>query len=381
MSRADQSRADRRVQTACLLILTFIASGFALWALRPVLVPVVLALFFTYWLTPIIDVQVRRLGIHRWVAVAITAMLALALLFGIGAIVGTSIASVSQRANLMAQRAPATTQPDPTVVMRVATWASATRLGHWLGLHPDSELLKLPTETAQELVQIVVRETTVIISNGTLVVVFVLFLLVGRGVKSPPRARLLIEIESRVKRYLVVIVSMSVLTGLLVGASLSILGVQFAAVFGLLALLLNFIPTLGGIIATLLPIPVVMLSPEMSVTARILAIAIPGGIQALLGAVQPKIQGDALEIHPVAVVVAVVFFTYIWGVAGAFVATPLIAVIKIILERLPATRSVAALLAGDLSMLSLFTRSAPSPRGTMAERPEPQSLVHSTPED
>ena len=380
MSRADQSRADRRVQTACLLILTFIASGFALAELRPVLVPFVMALFFTYWLTPIIDVQVRRFHIHRWVAVVITAMLALALLFGIGAIVGTSIASVSQQANVMAARTPAATQPG-TVATRAASWAASTRLGHWLGLRPESEFLKVPTETAQELVQVVVRETTVIISNGTLVVIFVLFMLVGRGVKTPPRVKLLIEIESRVKRYLVVIISMSVLTGLLVGAALSILGVQFAAVFGLLAMLLNFIPTLGGIIATLLPIPVVVLSPEMSVTAKILAIAIPGGIQALLGAVQPKIQGDALEIHPVTVIVAVVFFTTIWGVAGAFLATPLIAVIKIVLERLPATRSVAALLAGDLTMLSLFSRAAPAPRGFSMEKPEPQPLVHSTPED
>lgn len=381
MSRADQSRADRRVQTACLLILTFIASGFALWALRPVLVPFVLALFFTYWLTPIIDVQVRRFGVHRWVAVAVTAILALSLLMGIGALVGTSIASVSQRASVLAERTTPTTQPDTTMVTRVAAWAAATRPGRWLGLRANSEVLKLPTETAQDLVQTVVKETTVIISNGTLVLVFVLFMLVGRGVKSPPRALLLIEIENRVKRYLVVIISMSVLTGLLVGAALSILGVQFAAVFGLLALLLNFIPTLGGIIATLLPIPVVLLSPEMSVTAKILAIAIPGGIQAMLGAVQPKIQGDALEIHPVAVIVAVLFFTTIWGIAGAFLATPLVAVIKIILEHLPATRSVAAVLGGDLTKLSLFAPSAPPPRGFSVRPDEREPLVHSSRDD
>ena len=381
MSRADQSRADRRVQTACLLILTFIASGFALWALRPVLVPFVLALFFTYWLTPIIDVQVRRFHVHRWVAVAVTAILALSLLLGIGAIVGTSIASVSQRASVLAARTPPTTQPDTAMVARLATWAASTRPGRWLGLRADSEVLKVPSQTAQDLVQGVIRETTVIISNGTLVLVFVLFMLVGRGVKAPPRALLLIEIENRVKRYLVVIISMSVLTGLLVGASLSILNVQFAAVFGLLALLLNFIPTLGGIIATLLPIPVVVLSPEMSVTAKILAIAIPGGIQALLGAIQPKIQGDALEIHPVAVIIAVVFFTTIWGIAGAFLATPLVAVIKIILEHLPATRSVAAVLGGDLTKLSLFAPSTPAPRGFAVRQTEPEPLVHSSRED
>src|SRR5690348_17946689 len=106
MSRADQSRADRRVQTACLLILTFIASGFALWALRPVLVPFVLALFFTYWLTPIIDVQVRRLGIHRWLAVVNTAILALALLGGIGVIVAASIGKAAPPTEAPGVQAP-----------------------------------------------------------------------------------------------------------------------------------------------------------------------------------------------------------------------------------------------------------------------------------
>lgn len=385
MSRADQSRADRRVQTACLLILTFIASGFALWALRPVLVPFVLALFFTYWLTPIIDVQVRRFRIHRWLAVVNTAILALALLGGIGVIVASSISKATPTTPQTAAATPPGqtdgARPYEADLKRVTDWISQTRAGRWLGIHPDSPSLKIPAQTAADFVQIVLKETTVIISNGALVTVFVIFMLMGRGVKTPARPRLMIEIESRVKRYLVVVISISVLTGLLVGASLSILGVQFAAVFGLLALLLNFIPTIGGIVATLLPLPVILLSPEMSVTAKILAIAIPGGIQAAIGAVQPKIQGDALEIHPVAVLLALIFFGMIWGIAGAFVATPLIAVIKIILERLPATRSVAALLAGDLSMLSLFTRSTPVPRGFPMEKPEEQPLVHSHHDD
>ena len=60
----DQRRADSRVQTVCLLILTFIAGAVALYLLKPVLVPFVLALFFTYCLSPVIGV-LAHLAIMR----------------------------------------------------------------------------------------------------------------------------------------------------------------------------------------------------------------------------------------------------------------------------------------------------------------------------
>src|SRR5438105_11845949 len=63
--KVNQDRGDRRVQTVCLLVLTVIAVGVALFLLRPVLVPFILALLFTYCLTPLIELQVRRFGIPR----------------------------------------------------------------------------------------------------------------------------------------------------------------------------------------------------------------------------------------------------------------------------------------------------------------------------
>ncbi len=64
-----------RAQLICLVILTVIATGVALYLLRPVLVPFVLALFITYCLKPPIDLQMRHLKMPRWVAIASTAIL------------------------------------------------------------------------------------------------------------------------------------------------------------------------------------------------------------------------------------------------------------------------------------------------------------------
>ena len=91
------------------------------------------------------------------------------------------------------------------------------------------------------------------------------------------------EVETRIKTYLVTKFLVSALTGFLTGLTLAILGVDLALLFGVMAFLLNFIPSVGSIVAVLLPLPVVLVSPEMGLTTGILAFAIPGAIQFTLG--------------------------------------------------------------------------------------------------
>ena len=122
--------------------------------------------------------------------------------------------------------------------------------------------------------------------------------------------------------------------------------------FGFLAFLLNFIPNIGSIVATLLPVPVILLSPDLSWPARIAAVVIPTAIQFGIGnLLQPKLMGRSLDLHPVSVLLGLIFFGLIWGVVGMFLATPILGVVKILLERFEFTRSVGALLAGRLDSL------------------------------
>jgi AI-2 transport protein TqsA len=225
-----------------------------------------------------------------------------------------------------------------------------------IGIQPDQEtgrFFPFSASAGRELLSSLFTDLRDLVSNGALVVIFMIFILLGRKSDRPRPAGLLGEIEQRVQRYTVQLVVMSVVTGVGVGAMLALLNVEYAFLFGFLAFLLNFIPNIGSIIATLLPVPVVLLSPELSVTAKVLALALPAVFQFLLGnVVQPKIQGSMLELHPVAVLMALIFFGMIWGISGAFLAAPITAVIKIILERIPETRPMADLLAGNLDALN-----------------------------
>lgn len=349
MLKRKRDQGNQRVQTVCLLILTLIASGVALAMLRPVLVPFVLALFFTYSLSPVIDLQMRWFRIPRGAAIGGAAIVGLvvAALLGLG--VAASVGTMSHNLAMYHERFH---QFDERIAQ--------SPLLHRLGVRPQTEtggLLFTIPETATTatitFVYGVLGETTTVVAYSLAVVVFVIFILLGRSDGKPPPSGLLAEIETRVKRYIGQTVFFSALTGLLVAATLGVLGVEFAGVFGFLAFLLNFIPTVGAIIATLLPLPVVLLSPDLSITARVLALALPGGIEFVIGyLIQPKVQGGSLELHPVVVLMALIFFGMIWGPVGAFLAMPITGAIKIIFERIDATRPLAAAMAGELDGLS-----------------------------
>jgi AI-2 transport protein TqsA len=359
--------SNRRVQTVCLLILTLIALGVALALLRPVLVPFVLALFFAQCLAPVIDFQICRLRFPRVVAVTVASVMGLALLTGIGFLIAASVGKMSDKS--------------------VAYQASVQQFTHdlikspparWLGIKPDTtvgEILNVPEQQTIDFITAVLAETKTVLSQGATVLLLLAFILFGRRQRAPNRAGILAEIEARVQRYINLTVFISFLTGCLVGAVLSILGVQFAALFGFLAFLLNFIPNIGAVIATLLPLPIIFLSPQMTIVAKVLAIAIPAAIQVAIGSlVQPKMLGNSLQLHPVVLLLALLFFTMIWGVPGAFLATPLTAVIKIIFEKIPATHALAAVLAGDLGLLTMQVDEPEPPADPMDlwHAPEPQ---------
>jgi AI-2 transport protein TqsA len=340
---SNQNRADERVRTVCLLILAVIAVGAALSLLRPVLVPFCMALLLTYCLTPVIEFQVKYLRAPRGLALLGAGAVGLLSLLLLGYLTAVEVGVMTRHFEEYRDRlAQLTDQAVPAL--------------DGLGIHSRRGLDQARTiadGAGRQVLAALLGALTDLVSTGALVIVFMIFMLLGRAGPPYDPTSLLGEIEGRVRRYVVRMVGLSALTGLLVGLVLAALGVRFALVFGFLTFLLNFIPNVGSIIATLLPVPVVLLSPELSTAVQVLAVALPGAIQFLIGSlIQPRYYGDALDLHPVTVLLALVFFGTVWGIIGAFLAMPITGVIRIILGRIPATRPLAGLMAGDLEALT-----------------------------
>lgn len=332
----DATSLEQRIQTVCLLVLTTIAGAAALSWLRPALLPFVLALFIAFGLQPLVELGVRRAHLPRLLAISATGMLALLLLWLVGGLLSTSVAQLANNA--------ATYQAQITSLIRAAA-EPLQRLG--IELPAKISAAGISGKAIGETLLGATNAIVEVLSQSLLVTIFVIFLLIGG---SRPAAGVWREIELRVQRYLITKVILSVATGVLVGLTLSILGVDLALAFGLFAFLLNFIPSIGSVIATLLPLPVVLVSPEISTTVAILAIAIPASIQFAIGsAIEPKVMGDSLDLHPIAILIALIFWGMLWGVVGMLLAAPITAVMKILFERLEVTRPLGDLLAGRLS--------------------------------
>jgi AI-2 transport protein TqsA len=336
----DRRDHERRIQIVCLLILTAVAIGMALYFLRPVLIPFVLALFIVYALSPAIDLQARHLRIPRWAAAISTIILGCFMLFLLWLLIWSSVSQMAANATAYEEQ------------MRELIKTTGDKLPlERFGIQADElpQFLEVPQETTRGLLTAVVSSIMSVLSNGLLVVIFMIFMLASRGGQAPPEGSLRAQIDQRIKRYLLTKVLVSGTTGILVGVTLWLLGVELAMVFGLLAFLLNFIPNIGSVIATLLPLPVVVLSPDLSVAAKILAFLIPGAVQFAVGnLLEPKIMGQSLDLHPVVVLLGLIFFGWLWGIIGMIIATPIVAVTKIVLERIELTAPAARVLAGRL---------------------------------
>jgi AI-2 transport protein TqsA len=330
---------ETRVQTVCLVLISTVLTGAALYWLRPVMVPFVMALFITLGLRAGADFLEQRVRVPRSAALATTVFLGLAFLAGIGALVSASVSELSSQGELY--NAYLTELVDQ--VMRLVP--PKLRLGQ------EEALSSIPVASVGGFLGRTANAIAATLSNSLVVLVFVLFLLLGGRRRAA--GGMWGEAEKRVKRYLATKALTSLATGLLVGLTLSVLGVPLAAMFGLLAFLLNFIPSVGSIVATLLPLPIVLVSPEISTQVAVAAIAVPTAIQLVFGNfLEPKIMGESLDLHPATILLSLILWGTLWGVLGMILSVPITVVVKILCERFEGSRPVADLLAGRTDALA-----------------------------
>ncbi len=217
------------------------------------------------------------------------------------------------------------------------------------GIKLDSKAIqgaidKIPVLT---MAQNITGSAVSLVGNTMLVIVFVLFMITGDGTQRQQN-QLMVEIQGKVSRYVATKFLVSLATGILVGAVLGGFGVELTLMFAVLTVLFNFIPNIGSVMATLLPLPVLLLQFGLGwqtpVVISLLAI-----IQFSIGNIlEPKVMGESLDLHPVAILLFLMFWGLVWGLAGMFLAVPITAILKIIMSRIQTTKPVAELLAGRL---------------------------------
>jgi AI-2 transport protein TqsA len=362
-------RAELHVQTVCLSALTVVAIGFALWWLRPVMIPFVMAAFLAVALMPLVDFLDVRCRIPRTSAVCLALLLAVLVLVGIGLLVKISVNQITSNADLYEEQLEDLVkqiEKSPPVQWLDAKLSASNNgtpsdkppsadaveppSGHLD--HPEKKINPLNALTQSALQDLLWGATGVawgVVSQSVVVLVFLFFLLLSSVKRDRPIAGAWGEMENRIRSYVLTMTALSGVTGLLVGLVLALFGVHAAVLFGLLTFLLNFIPNVGSFISIVLPIPIVWLAPNFTTTQAILAIGIPAVIQFAIGNfIQPKLMGEHMKLHPVTILISLIFWGMLWGIVGAFLAVPITSIIRIACDRHPLTKPVASLMAGKL---------------------------------
>ena len=151
------------------------------------------------------------------------------------------------------------------------------------------------------------------------------------------------RMSGKFTRYFVVQAFTSVLTGLLTYLYCLLLGVEFAFVWGVVGFAFNFVPTVGSILAVVPPTLFAAAFSGLGQAALLLlGLAL---IQLALGNfVDPALQGKAVKLAPVVVLLSVVFWGWLWGIGGAIIAVPVTVALVLLLQEFDATRPVAVLL-------------------------------------
>ena len=136
----------------------------------------------------------------------------------------------------------------------------------------------------------------------------------------------------------------SVATGLLAGVWVAVLGIDFAVLWGLLAFLLNYIPNFGSLIAAIPPVllGLIQYGPGSAVLVGIGYVALNIVVGSVL---EPRLMGRRLGISPLALLVSLVFWGWLWGAVGLLLAVPMTMAIRVVFEDFEQLRWLAVLIA------------------------------------
>lgn len=148
---------------------------------------------------------------------------------------------------------------------------------------------------------------------------------------------------AKYRRYMLVRTLMSMITGLLVWGFLSLWNLPLASEWGVMAFALNYIPFIGPLFATVLPTLFAVAQFDVWQNA-IVVFACLNVIQFMVGSyLEPLIAGSILSMSPFLVLFAVFFWTFLWGISGAFIGVPIVIAILTLCENHPSSRWVAEL--------------------------------------
>ena len=341
MSNQSEQHAPRDSGQIIFLLAALIIIAAGLKSAQEIMVPFLLAAFIaTIAATPMF--WIRAKGVPAGIALALVVVGIFTALLLIGAVATQSTSAFIAKLPFYQERL-VSIQGD--LVVALEGFGIPVDLSKLLEGFSLSSALKFAGSTLASLGNL--------LSNGFLIILTVIFILAEatsfypklNSVLSNPQRDLVYftRFANNMNRYVALKTSMSLLTGLLVSVALWILDIDFPILWGLLAFLLNFIPTIGSIFAAIPPLLLALIqhSPSAAGAVALVFFLINMGVGNVL---EPRYMGKGLDLSTLVVFLSLIFWGWILGTVGMFLSVPLTMTGKIAMEANPRTVWLARLL-------------------------------------
>lgn len=368
-----RSRPGDNLRTVAVLLITVAV----LYVGREIFVPFALAILLSFLLAPPVA-WLRRTRMPRTAAVALVVTTAVALLAGAGFVVGSqalsmigdlpkyqksmhekirSIRSEVSGSGMLKRSADVVKELGRDLSEATGTVSPSGKPGNGGTQEPMTVRIEAdenPLRTVQELLGPIVKP----LGTAGLVIVFVFFVLLApsdlrdrfirlAGSDLHKTTEALSVAASRVSRYLLMQLVVNATYAIPLGIGLYLLGVPGAMLWALLAMVLRFIPYLGPVIAAVFPITLAfVVDPGWSMLVWTVVLILTLELISN-NIVEPWLYGASTGMTPMAVILAAIFWTLLWGTPGLILATPLTVCLVVMGRYVPRLTFIEVLLGSD----------------------------------
>ncbi len=378
-------RADFPPGVFGMMAVLVTATGIAiLYFAREVFVPITLAVLLSFLLAPGVR-WLRRLGVGRITAVTLTVMIAFMAIAGFAAVIVSEASSLAQQLpeyqyNLgskirsfpgmvpgggILRRATETLRELGEELSRAETQGAAESTPSATGASEPQPAKPIPVRVVEpepgplQIIQSIIGPLLQPIAAGGLVIVFVIMILLEREDLRDRLLRLagrrdlhrtteaMNDAAQRISRYLLSQFVVDISCGLPIGLGLTLIGIPNAALWGILVVLLRFIPYLGIVIAAAFPLALaIAVAPDWMLFVWTALLFV--GIELVVANfVEPLVYGGTTGLSSVALIAAATFWTWLWGPIGLLLSTPMTVCMVVLGRHVPQLQFLNVILGNE----------------------------------
>ncbi len=357
MNSTDKILSNTRISAYFLGFITFVLIVYILAALRAILIPVTIAVMLTFLFHPLLK-YLKKYKIPKWITIIFLFLFLISMNYLLVLIIASNVETFQDKLEIYSSN--------------LSTYIQQLLEPFNFSLRELAEMTGVKTDDFQignifhrlfesGVITNVFNSTISLLGDFFISVIFWVFMIMGKE-KFDARLKIafaergeiisknVTNIDEQLQAYIFIKTLISLGTGLVTTIILLIYGIDFAIIWGLLAFILNYIPNIGSLIATIAPILIAFLEFGFGFKTISLGVLLLVTQNVFGNFLEPHYMGRQMDLSPVFVLFSLIFWGWIWGIVGMFLAVPIAAFIKILFSNIEPLKPIAIIMGTKASV-------------------------------